>query len=299
MRPFQQGTANAAERTDLAHGFREIVAFFGPGPEQMFGMTHIPIREPRGGVIICSPVKLEQMKNYTREVVLARSLARRGFAVQRFHYRGTGHSDGDSRMLSLHTMIDDASAAAARLAELTAIIEPAYVGTRVGSMVAAAVAAEGSPLVMWLPITDPKRYLREVLRAGRIASLKGPVASSASEPARELSEPIDSESVDVLGFTIDAPLRESLFSSNIDSLLSRGQRPILLLDVNKRGQLRTEYAHLADRLHLRHFDVDVSVVRHEEIAWWFFDLSAPRHLTGPIVTATTRWLERRIGEPSE
>jgi hypothetical protein len=196
-------------------------------------------------------------------------------------------------------MIDDASAAAGRLAELTAITEPAYVGTRVGCTVAAAVAAEGSPLVMWLPITDPRRYLREVLRAGKIASLKGPVANPASELAREASEPIDSESVDVLGFTIDAPLRESLFSSNIDSLLDRGPGSILLLDVNKRGQLRTEYAHLADRLNRRHFDVDVSVVRHQEIAWWFFDLSAPSDLTGPIVTATMRWLERRMRKPSE
>ncbi len=91
---FHSARPGAAWRA-VATGITEAAEFFGPPGERMLGLAHLPT-SAASGVLVCSSIQAEFAKNYRREVLLARALARQGRAVGRFHYRGTGNSDGDS-----------------------------------------------------------------------------------------------------------------------------------------------------------------------------------------------------------
>ncbi|MGH2731650.1 MAG: alpha/beta fold hydrolase, partial [Actinomycetota bacterium] len=210
--------APSASRVDRATGIREEVGFFGSGDQRMFGCAYQPLNLPPGGaVVICPSLHAEVIANYRREVLVARALAARGFAVQRFQFRGTGHSDGESSELTFETMRRDTMDAARHLLAAVGLEAPAFVGTRWGGTVAAAVAAgfPGAPLALWEPIVMPARWFRETGRAERIRGLAGESASAAGE--RGVIERLrDGEMVDILGYPIDP----ALYASSADRSLA-------------------------------------------------------------------------------
>ena len=143
---------------------------------------HVGSARPVAGVVICPALQAEFVSNSRREVLLSRELAAAGFAVQRFHYRGTGNSQGDPAEVSIATMQCDATRAASWLSERERCKRIAFLGARWGSLVAASMASsvEGAPLVLWDPITDSGSYFREVFRAERFAALQA--GTSDSQP---------------------------------------------------------------------------------------------------------------------
>jgi len=161
-------------RVDRRLGIVETLGFFGSGPLRMFGCTHAPQGRALGGVVICSPVLGEFLRNYRNEVMLARDLAVSGFAVQRFHYRGSGHSDGEWCDATFETMRDDAIVAAEWLKAATGVSDIAFVGTRWGALIAASAIPRFpmAPLVVIEPPLDCSRYFREVLRWRLMRELK-------------------------------------------------------------------------------------------------------------------------------
>ena len=92
--------------TDAERGFREEVSFVN---DAMFTVTVTPLDEPRGLTLICPPLADDLVRNYRREVVLARRLARQGVASQRFQYRSTGNSLGDAQEMGWAQLVDDAA----------------------------------------------------------------------------------------------------------------------------------------------------------------------------------------------
>ena len=73
--------------------------------------------------------------------MLARRLASRGLAVGRFHYVGTGNSDGDLGDVTIAGMAADAAAVAAALAAASGTDRIGFVATRLGSLPASSVAS--------------------------------------------------------------------------------------------------------------------------------------------------------------
>ena len=90
-RPFAGG---GPARTDLVAGIEEEVGFLEASGSSLFVCQHRPLGPVTGAVVICPALFVDQLRNYRAEVSLARRLAASGVLVQRFHYRGTGHSDG-------------------------------------------------------------------------------------------------------------------------------------------------------------------------------------------------------------
>ena len=71
----------------------EVPTFFGPAESPLFGVLHLPVgNEIRGGVLICGSLGKEAMDSARLHRTLAEDLARRGLAVLRFDYLGTGDS---------------------------------------------------------------------------------------------------------------------------------------------------------------------------------------------------------------
>ena len=287
-----------AIQVDPTTGIRQEVAFFGSGQLRKFGCTHHPAGSAIAGVVVCPPLQSEFLVNYRREFVLARSLALRGFAVQRFHYRGTGHSDGDSSNATFSSMRADAAEAATWLTELTGVSRVAFVGARWGGLIAAAAASDvdGAPLALWEPVVDGSRYFREVFRTLQIQGL------SQGRPAKPTADIVEDlrrvGTLDVLGFAIDLPLYESSTGHALIDELGHRPRAVLVIQIDRTDRLRLEYADLVARWQGMGFAVDTHLLLGQE-AWWFREWRQDREMSGRgelLAQITADWIAARFAE---
>jgi alpha/beta superfamily hydrolase len=267
-------------------GGTEEVAFLGD-EALLFGCLHIPAGEVRGGLVICSPILADFGANYQREVNLARHLAADGVAVQRFHPRGTGHSDGDAADLTLQSLIDDATQAFAHLRDRLPGRTIAVLGTRFSALVATRVAgAHGQPLVLWEPVTDPQRYIKEGLRARAVNAMRSGV--QPEEPADELAR---RGFVDLLGIPVGRELLGTASDVGLAAELGEQPCPVLLVQLDQRDELRDDYVALREQLQSRRCDVTAHCFPLAESWWFVHDRLAP---TEAVVEATVRWLLARL-----
>jgi pimeloyl-ACP methyl ester carboxylesterase len=282
-------------RSDPALGVREEFGFFGRGPSKMFGSVHLPKREGRAGVLICSSLQSEFLVNYRREVLLARALAARGIAVERFHYRGTGHSDGEGQDVTFGTMVEDAAEAATWLRDRAGVEHVGILGTRWGALIAAAVASgePGAPLALWEPSVDGASYFQEVFRFRRMSQLSRGRAKPQTDPIDEMTR---SGYSDVFGFAIDRAIYESSRGRVLEGELGPVPRPVLLIQVDRRTHLRSGYASLVATWKQAGCSVDVRLIQGQE-AWWFPGAQireAARERSEATIAATADWLCERL-----
>jgi Serine aminopeptidase, S33 len=279
-----------AERVDDDLGVREEVEFFG-APERLFGCRHLPLRGPVEGaplaVVICSPVLTDFGANYQREVRLARRMAAAGIPVQRFHPRGTGHSDGERTDLAFRALVDDARAA---LAQLRAACRPAAVallGSRLAALAAATVAGEepGAPLVLWDPVPSLRAYLRAGLRA-RAVHRVGKDGDGPEDPDAQLDR---LGYVDVLGIPVGPGLYRAGDVPELGDALGGGPRRVLLVQFAP-GALTPPCAAAADAWRSRGVDVTAEVCPCDE-SWWF--IPDRRAAADAVLDTTAAWMAAR------
>lgn len=286
-----------AVRVDDRLGIREEAEFFGRS-ELLFGFRHLPREEPTSCVVVCSPLIADFRKNYRREVLLGRALAADGIAVQRFHYRGTaGHSDGAPTAVTFETLTRDALEAAARVTEVTGAPVRAFVGTRLGALVAARAVAshEDAALAMWEPITNVDAYYREGFRARQIRDLREQAATAGS--ARNLARELELLGrVDVLGFTVLHRLFESVRPHSLEAELSGTGTAVLVVQIGASQELRREYDGLLRSLGAEGRSVEACVVR-ARTSWWLSEADGNEVIQNDgspeVVEATRRWIEER------
>lgn len=289
-------SATSAVRVDDDLGIREHAEFLGSN-ERLFGFRHVPDRPIRGAVLVCGSLFAEFRKNYRKEVELGRRLASDGVAVQRFHYRGVGHSDGEPARVTFDSLTDDALAAAARLQEATGRGVDAVVGTRLGGLVAIGLASRlSAAAVLWEPVTDPHAYFREAFRARSIVDL---AAATDTAGRRSHEEEMRSNgSVRVLGFPIHRALYESLLEVGRDVASVGTPSPVLVIRVRP-NSVNPRRDELVDRWRHAGAQVDVREVVSEG-AWWLAGHEV-RSSDGPLEAAdvvglTAEWLEGIIGD---
>ncbi|MGQ0570528.1 MAG: serine aminopeptidase domain-containing protein [Armatimonadota bacterium] len=277
-----------ATRIDHDGGFSEEATFVDVDGAKMFSMTHLPGGPALAGVVICPSILVEHLTNYRHEVLLARALAARGVAVQRFHYRGTGHSSGEERETSLDSMVKDTCIALERLRERAGIKRVAFVGTRWGALVGAMVAqgVPQGPLALWEPVTDGARYFRELIRGRRVRELKD--ARFASAATDSWASELEAQGfIDILGYSLHRSVYESGRGQRLDALLAERTGPVLIVQFGRQSALRPDYARLRDALAARGAECAVQFIS-DEPAWFF-----PGHLmksAGALVKLTTDWL---------
>lgn len=253
-------------RHDPRTGVWEEFSFFSAGGADLFSVTHAPARGGTAGVVICPPIVVELLTNYRHEVLLARSLAASGIAVQRFHYRGAGHSSGDEAGATLETMIDDAVTAARHLVSRTGVRDLTFVGSRWGALVAAGAARESpmSPLALWEPAVDAARYFRELFRSRLVREMKD--ARFAGQGVDTVTkELVDRGWVDILGYKVHRALYDSARGITLPSMLARSTGPVLLVQFGS-GAARPDYARLRDSGGERRIELQFIP---EEAAWLF------------------------------
>jgi pimeloyl-ACP methyl ester carboxylesterase len=254
---------------------------------------------PIAGLVICSPYQAELLCNYRREVLQARRLAAEGIAVHRFHYRCSGHSDGETSRATISTMLQDSEEAASMLRDRAGVERVAFLGTRWGGLVAAEAAARSSAsLALWEPVSDTARYAEEILRFKLTHTMKDDVSGPTQDEL--VSELHHRGSVDVLGHTLERTMLESARDVSLRDL--RGSSSIFLAQVGVTRTLRREYRELVEGWRAAGTDVETLVVPDREI-WWLSGDRWPVHErhepTARLIEATTRWLLRQADTTGE
>jgi hypothetical protein len=252
------------------HSGSEVVSFFGSPGKSLFGCTHLPPSRAHALLLVCSPLHAELARNYRREVVLARTMSEHGVAVQRFHYRGTGHSDGRSDDVTFGTLREDARVALDHLRRLAGDLPVAVAGTRLSAHVAGAVAAEnaGAPLVLWEPSPDTTRHFRSVLRAGIVRALKEGNSIDSGHGAFSLQRVHEAGVVDVLGYPITSQLVTSFAERDLASELSDAECHVQIVQFGRRGDGRAAQGAFVERLRGMAGTVTLANVDLDEV-WWF------------------------------
>ena len=219
-------TGTLVARTSPAPGVEQMVGFLQGGAGELFCSVHAPAAGAHATLVMCPPMLADHAFSYRREVLLAVELARRGVAVWRFHYAGTGYSEGSPEAVSFDTLVADAKVVVDAAASTTP--SPLTVGgTRCGAMVAATVCGD-HPLVCWEPVADGGAYLREGFRARMIAD--GGQLNRRPPTRAELLHELRSEGrIELLGYSLYERLYDTLARLRLADLVSPRTRRILLI----------------------------------------------------------------------
>lgn len=157
--------------TNVDEGFRQDVEFT---PDGVFSVTVFPLGEVVAGTLMCGSLFEDMRRNYRREVLLSRRLARAGVVAQRFHYRGSGNSVGEPADMQWEHVLDDTRAALERLRTHVGASRPiGYFGSAFGALVALALGAghREIPIALWEPVRDVDTYSKDLRRNELISNL--------------------------------------------------------------------------------------------------------------------------------
>jgi len=153
----------------------EPVAFRVDG-EQVVGMYHHAKRTPAPGVLMLHGFRGNKQEAHRLFVIAARRLARAGFGVLRFDFRGSGDSEGDFSGTTVGRQLADARAALAWLRDRPGIDAEhvAVIGLSLGGMIAAFLLGEaGGPEagVLWAPVARPADAVRRHAKQGEVSNI--------------------------------------------------------------------------------------------------------------------------------
>lgn len=292
---------------------RDEVELFG-GPEAIFGCRHVAADGEAlpAGVVVCSSVGPDAPASYGAEARLGRALARAGVATQRFHYRGTGASDGAPADLSFPGMVVDARAALDRLrTSLGSSAAIGIVGVRLGTLVAARLAAslDGAPVVLWSPVADARHVLEAAARAraGQHPVLdRGPAPDIAvgfdaeldpwpagSGPARHLDRDVDRDvDLDLFDLPLAAELIDGVVVGSLVDELRACSGDVLLVQTTAGPAATGRARSLVEQCRARGLAVDAATLTHHHEQ----DDGVPTPIddAGPLVDHTASWLVARL-----
>lgn len=230
---------------------QETPFFFRLGEHRLYGVLHRPAGRPPGcGIVVCPALAEERLWSYRVYVGLARELARRGFAVLRFDYRGEGESDLDFEQAGLASRAADAARAARLLREeMPGLRRCVLLGHRLGCAAAALAAGELGPdcdgLLAWDPIEKGRDYTMQLLRAALASELA--TTGRASTRAALIQALERGETVTVEGYGISPAFYRELAALEWKRLLERLACPVEVIE----GACEPAFWRASPRLHAR------------------------------------------------
>lgn len=151
-------------------GTMEKNFFFKCSGSDLFGILHVPdANDPNRntGIVFCAPFAEEKLWAHRVFVNFARLLAKSGYSVLRFDYRGHGDSDGWFEDATLLTRLEDIQGAVSVLRKEALVDRVGLLGLRLGASLAFIAAEDAGVdfLLLWEPILDGEDYFQQCLRS--------------------------------------------------------------------------------------------------------------------------------------
>ncbi len=199
---------------------------FGPDDARLLGVRYEPGAARRGTcVVMCAPFGHEHIESLRAMRLLSGQLARLGFDVLRFDYRGTGDSAGEGDDATVDDWCEDTERAIAEAKRLSGATRVALVGVRLGAAVAAKVAGarrDVGAMVLWGPALDGRAHAR-ALRQAHMQWLAIELRERPSAAA------LVSEG-EVLGYPFGPEMRRSMIELDAASLTGVEVRHLLVVE---------------------------------------------------------------------
>ncbi len=144
--------------------------YFGPSTSSLLGVYYParPSVDKFEGLVLCYPFGQEYMRSHRSYRLLSESLAKKGYHVLRFDYRGTGDSAEDLQSVTPADWLEDIELAVQELKDVAGITKVGLLGLRLGGLLAASVASKRtdiSQLILWDTLTDGQSYIDEIAQS--------------------------------------------------------------------------------------------------------------------------------------
>lgn len=283
----------SAEWVDRATGCREVAEFVTIGADQVYVVHHLPASGTvDGAMVICSPFFAEFGRNYRREVLLARDLARHGVAAARFHHRGIGNSTGDAALLTLERMLEDVRRVAEAIVHRSDARSLGFHGTRLAALTAAAAASgEKAPVTMWEPAISGSRYFNELFRTRMAQAVHDGETGLTAQRLRD--ELADGAGVDVLGHSLHPGFYASMAERTLSGELGPDGADALVVEFGRRQKALDEVLDGLQAAGVR----TLRILASESESWWvanhradYFVAEEQRTLTWEVLAAARDWV---------
>lgn len=145
--------------------------FFGDSSAPLYGVYHPPMVSPAQSeaVLLCAPFGQEYMRSHRAYRQLALLLAKKGYPVLRFDYRGTGDSGLELDEVNTEDWIEDILVATEELKHLSQASGICIVGLRTGALLGSEAIKRhpekigADRLVLWDPVVSGKAYEEEIM----------------------------------------------------------------------------------------------------------------------------------------
>lgn len=197
--------------------------YFGQTEHQLYGVYHpaMATKTPRAcGIVLCYPFGQEYMRAHRAFRQIAVSLAKNGFHVLRFDYRGTGDSSGDLEDSTAANWLEDINTAVDELKSITGLDRFSLIGLRLGGLLAALAPAKRSDIdsvVLWDPVSSGSAYRKELTE--EVKSGQGPDWNSIDENG----------TLHFNGFSLTEGFLDSLDDIQLDTQLQEIRKGLLVV----------------------------------------------------------------------
>jgi exosortase A-associated hydrolase 2 len=265
--------------------------YFGDKPKSTFGVLTRPTGKAHTGVVFSPPFGEEMVATYARFARWAKELATQGFAVLRYHPRGTGESEGGSKEFTLKSATEDAAAAVRWMRECSGCERVGIFGLRFGASVVALADTKADFGVLWSPVTNLRIYFRDLLRLRLTKELIHQRADHVKVTAKDLTAELDAgRSIDLLGYEACPELYRQMIATEAWPKTPPAS-DVLWLDLPlataQAGMIAQEWRNLGSR-------VDVQTFR-EKIFWEDFSSDFPHQFAEASISWMVRLLSEAVG----
>jgi pimeloyl-ACP methyl ester carboxylesterase len=258
---------------------RQVLIPSGEG--RLAGMLHLPEGDARPtGLVLCAPFGDERKSAWRALTQLSRSVARAGWPVVRFDYRGCGESPGDFIQATLETRLNDIVAAGEYLERELGLEQLCVAGLRLGATLAAGAGAElpgCCAAVLIEPVPEGRRYFGRMLQRKK---LRQSITSGQAEQDQ------GGDAVDLDGYAVRREVLEELQGVELSLPEYHPIGSALLAQVSFNEKLRSETEHAREVLEEGGVEVSLRTLVMEPF-WSRIDITD----TGPLDEAVVEWLE--------
>ncbi len=260
---------------------------FESGGEPLHGVLHVP-REPSGNVLVfCHPFAEEKKCAHRTMVEAARACAVAGWAVLAFDQRGCGDSPGVFGAQDLANWREDIRKAMECATRETSA-RAGLLGLRLGGALAAEVAehhADVACLVLWEPIIDGERYIKQNLRRSMIkAMMTRHEGGEKSEGAAAEAGALGEGTVDFDGYRVPEAMREQIEQIDLLEPPPHFEGPTLVLNIGASDSVSEQMEQLADA-----YPQGSAIAVRQEPIWQRIGVID----ANPTISATVDWLRQQ------